>query len=76
MLMDKQSLISKLELIGESTYAAEHRKALDDLCPDGKFTQIEWNEASSVALIKAMAVMIAENEAFLRTKNEIPQSNP
>jgi len=62
--MDKTSEAWKghLVMVGEEAFHSAHEKALKELAPDGNFSQKEWNEANSMAMLEAVAAMIVEND--------------
>lgn len=64
------SWVEILEMVGSTTYYEEHRKILEEMCPDGNFNPAEWNEASVEAIIKAVATMIKKNNTALLAEIE------
>ena len=51
-----------LVMIGEEAFHSAHEKVLNELAPDGNFSEKEWNEANSMAMLEAVAAMIVEND--------------
>ena len=68
-------LLTYLINIGQTAYYQMHSQLLEEICPSGKFSSAEWNEASVEAIITAVAKMIQENNALLLTKTEQSKEN-
>lgn len=61
--------------IGLTAYYTEHPKILEEICPNGNFSSAEWNEASVEAIIKAVSVMIEENNTLIQANAERPKAD-
>lgn len=57
---EKEKLIEHLTMIGQSAYYSSHREILEEMKPEGNINAHEWNEASAEAIIRTVAVMIAD----------------
>lgn len=73
-MAEKNQLATHLTNIGITAYYGEHSKVLEEMCPSGNFTSTEWNEASVEAILKAVAVMIEENNILLQAGAECPKA--
>jgi len=61
---EKEKLIEHLTMIGQTAYYTNHREIMEEMKPEGNINAAEWNEASAEALIKSVAVMIAEGVLY------------
>lgn len=73
-MAEKSQLATHLINTGLTAYYGEHSKILDEMCPHENFTSAEWNEASVEAILRAVAVMIEENNALLQDGAECPKA--
>lgn len=72
MSKEIHSLVKNLKQIGLTSYYEAHSSILSEIAPDGKYSSLEWNEATVEAIIQAVAIMIAKSvDGSLTTPTDI-----